>query len=59
MEGTLDNWDQRFRNYSSGFSIELNGHGVIVDGVRGLYFSPIFRRCKIIPWNKKIKTRIR
>ncbi len=37
------------------FSIELNGHGVIVDGVRGLYFCPIFRRCKIIPWNKKLK----
>ena len=28
------------------YSIKLNSHGVIVDGVRGLYFSPIFRRRK-------------
>ena len=46
MKYASDSRDQGLRPCTSGFSIKFNGHGVIVDGVRGLYFGLIFRRRK-------------
>ena len=46
MKHASDSRDQGLRTCSSDFSIKLNGHGVIVNGMIGLYFDLNFRWCK-------------